>query len=411
MSSVYSDGSSRVNIPLLRSSPKLTDSQRPSRVSVPSSFGSKARGSFLDRPYEPLEATNVFSEIDYFKTTTQGDSDLRRKRSFSAKEVAEVAAATRFKLELERREQISTDFEDGDPPVPSNASQSLPLRSTSLAYLQPAFPEPSLDTVQQWEPRQLKRNKTPEPIVVSGIDNPPEEIRSAPLLSSYPPSPLTYRQEERSTKSHRRTITISESRSAHRNMITLHSPSGNHSECTPPLPVLSPSYSVATPKLPDLETPSTLLGWNPSPSEDQIRREMELFTLQDGAESLIDQRYKYEKPPNLRLDSDIDGDELRDFQTRRSRSDVKDDDRKSIVSVTPSSKKRRSIFSVFQRQSEVDKLLDLYLYSESQVEVQPIKKRPSLARRMTRSRRTKGAEAPEVPPLPSMVPPQGSRPG
>ena len=142
MSSVYSDGSSRVNIPLLRSSPKLTDSQRPSRVSVPSSFGSKARGSFLDRPYEPLEATNVFSEIDYFKTTTQGDSDLRRKRSFSAKEVAEVAAATRFKLELERREQISTDFEDGDPPVPSNASQSLPLRSTSLAYLQPAFPEP-----------------------------------------------------------------------------------------------------------------------------------------------------------------------------------------------------------------------------------------------------------------------------
>ena len=387
--------------------------QRPSRVSVPSTIGSKRWDSvsskrwdsFLDRSYEPFDADQILSELGSFKRDLHGEPDLRRLRSFSSKEAQDVAAATRFRLELERREQSEYEDDYSEPPV---ARPPLPLRSTSLPY-SPAVPEPPPENFQPRSPRQLKRNKTPEPIVVSDVKMPPEETQSAPLLSSRRQSPLVSSDEQVLAKSHRRHVTISEG--ASRTMLLLHSPSGTYSECTPPLPVLSPSFSFTTPRLQDMDMPLTPLSLNP-PNEDQIRREIESFSLQDGADSLAQHRYRHEAPPSFRLESDDEEDDFRSINVRPSRKVMKvDDDQRSIVSTTPSQKRRKSIFSVFQRRSELDKLLDLYLSDDALEEAQPVKRKQSFARRMTRSRRKEVPEVPRMPPLPQWFPPESYRPG
>jgi len=324
-------------------------------------------------------------------------------RSFSSKEAADVAAATRFRLELERREELS-EYED-DNPAPPLTRPMLPMRSTSLPYTPPA-PESIQDSFPQRGPRQLKRSKTPEPILVTGIDKTPDETQSAPLLSSRRQSPLGGGKEQALAKSHRRHVTISGGRGASRNMLLMQSPAGMYSECTPPLPVLSPSISIDTPRRHDLNMPSTPLSMNP-PNEDQLRREIETFALQDGAESLIGYRYRQQPPSSFPLDSEDEDDDYRKFQSCRSRKVAKEDDSRSFVSVTPSMKKRKSIFSVFQRKSELDKLLDLYLSDDAHEEEQPPKRKQSLARRMTMSRRRRAPEVPAVPPLPPTFLPEG----
>lgn len=331
---------------------------------------------------------------------------MRSMRSFSAREAEEVAAATRFRLELERQQQPHA-YDDDYPPPPA-VPQPLPLRTTSLP--RPSLPRASSDYSYQHESRQLKRRKTPEPIVVTNTQQPPQEVQSARLPSrDFDLQPQDwFENDQQMTKVHRRHVTISEGRGLSRNFILLHSPTGGFSECPPPLPALSPSNSITTPRFPEM--PSTPLSLNP-PNEDQIRREIELFTLHDGAESLIRNQYKTRAPPSLMLNSDDEEDEFGGRPNVISNKSVKDDDQRSIASVTPSVKRRKSIFAIFQRKSELDKLLDLYL-SDPEPEIsQPVKPKPSLARRMTMSRRKKLPDVPDVPPLPQILPSKDFRPG
>jgi hypothetical protein len=376
---------------------------------VPSTYGSKRWDSFLDKPYETFDPELYFntSESSGYRRDLHGEPDLRRQRSFSAKEAAEVAAATRFRLELERREQQHNEYEDEYSEMPTSG-HILPLRSTSLAYTA-AVTQRISDPFDNPEPLHLRRRKTPEPIVVSTFEQPPEETQSAPLPFVESPKPKNDRGNggQSSVKSHRRHVTISEG--ASRNMILLHSPSGTYSECPPPLPTLSPSFSTASGAFPDM--PSTPLSLNP-PNEDRLRRELELFTLDDGGMSLHSHRYRHQPVP--KIDFEVDQDYEQEFHNDRNPSSRKwqqDDDARSIVSVTPSMKKRKSIFAMFQRKSEVDKLLDLYLTDDVPEEVQPAKSKPSLARRMTRSRRKKVPDVPAVPPVPPIVTLQWKPPG
>ncbi|KAJ9615161.1 hypothetical protein H2200_001235 [Cladophialophora chaetospira] len=159
----------------------------------------------------------------------------------------------------------------------------------------------------------------------------------------------------------------------------------------PPVPALSASNSTLT-MTPPL-TPLTIGG----PTEDQLRRELETFSIQDGAEAL-EHRYKKRRPPMLNLlDSDDDKDELTPSATpvEPDHSSVLsgDDDR----SLRPRPRRRKSIFSIFQRKSPVEKLIDMYFDDEPE-------EKPISRRRSTWSR--KGSPVQEKMPKSPAIPPQ-----
>ncbi|EXJ74533.1 uncharacterized protein A1O5_02829 [Cladophialophora psammophila CBS 110553] len=165
----------------------------------------------------------------------------------------------------------------------------------------------------------------------------------------------------------------------------------------PPVPALSQSNSNATLKSNPPLTPLTLSD----PREDQLRREMESFAIRDGPETL-EHRYKKRRPPVLNLfDSD---DEKEDQQ---SVSTTLEPDNLSLLETSddrgarPRTRRRKSIFSIFQRRSPVEKLIDMYFDDEPE-------ERPALQRGSTRSRKgspvqEKMPKSPAMPPLPQTL--------
>ncbi|OAL35948.1 hypothetical protein AYO20_04854 [Fonsecaea nubica] len=126
----------------------------------------------------------------------------------------------------------------------------------------------------------------------------------------------------------------------------------------PSLPGLSQSTSNATLNSNPPLTPLTLSD----PREDQLRREMESFAIQDGPGTL-EYRYQKRRPPLLNL---LDSDE-EDYQ--QSVSSTAELDNSSLLdmseerSVRPR-RRRRSLFNIFQRRSPVEKLIDMYFEDE-----------------------------------------------
>jgi hypothetical protein len=96
-----------------------------------------------------------------------------------------------------------------------------------------------------------------------------------------------------------------------------------------------------------------------SPHEDQLRRELESFALQEGAETLA-LRYKKRKPPIL---SFADSDDGHPWQYANLNHDLAKAAGAPVSESTsrPLMRRRRSILSIFQRRSPVEKLIDMYL--------------------------------------------------
>lgn len=162
-------------------------------------------------------------------------------------------------------------------------------------------------------------------------------------------------------------------------------------EEVPPVPALSASNSNAT-----LSPPLTPLNVG-DPREDQLRRELETFSIQDGVEAL-EHRYKRRRPPMLNLvDSDGEKDDLTPMPTpfEQEYSDsVYDDGERNL---RPRTRRSKSIFSIFQRRSPVEKLIDMYFDDEPE-------EKPILKRRSTWSR--KGSPIQEKMPKSPAIPPQ-----
>jgi len=195
----------------------------------------------------------------------------------------------------------------------------------------------------------------------------------------------------------RRRMTTTEHRPSFRNggFWSDAAPSILDQEKLPPVPPLSQSTSLATLKSSPPLTPLEIF----SPREDQIRREMENHALHEGPETL-ELRYKKRRPPMLQLfGSDDEDDETssRARQQDQDRSGPLDSDQKSISSGKTRRQRSRSILSIFQRRSPVEKLIDMYFEDEPE-------EKPSLKRFSTKSRKSSPTQAsmPNTPPIPPL---------
>ncbi|KEF63351.1 uncharacterized protein A1O9_01328 [Exophiala aquamarina CBS 119918] len=172
----------------------------------------------------------------------------------------------------------------------------------------------------------------------------------------------------------------------------------------PPLLLLDREPILPVPSLPQSGSTVTISSSPPltplslcSPREDQIRRELESFALHEGAKTL---KLKYKKRRPRRLDLvDFDGEAWEVDEERESWPELE----KREVAITEPSRSRprrsKSIMSIFQRRSPIEKVIDLYFDDEP-------KEKPHrpLSRWTTISRKGSPTTAnmPRSPPIPPL---------
>ena len=282
--------------------------------------------------------------------------ETRRTASLQQANALKLAVGEKVKSEQDYVEYFSEDDEPG-PSLPT--SWTLPPRSSSRRVL----------SDESLPPGTTNENLAGDELVQE------EGISSAP---SAPP----------------RRMTTSEARPSIRNggFWADHKFGSFEQKDVPPIPPLSASNSNATLKSSPPLTPLTISD----PREDQTRRELETFSIHEGAEAL-EHRYKKRRPPMLNfLDSDEEKEDSTPVPTPpepESSSLFEDDER----SLRPVPRRRKSIFSIFQRKSPVEKLIDMYFDDEPEV-------KPILKRRSTWSR--KGSPVQERMPMSPAIPPQ-----
>ncbi|OCT48645.1 hypothetical protein CLCR_04744 [Cladophialophora carrionii] len=303
--------------------------------------------------------------------------ETRRSPTLREAHTPDSAVEGQAERELEYDEYLLEDDEPG-PSVPT--SWSLPPRSSSKRVMtdESLPPRGSSNRAMSDEslpPRSSSKRAISDEVVQEQESTPP---RPAP----------------------RRRMTTSDGRPSIRNGGFWSNPGVGVFDQgdVPPVPALSQSTSNATLKSSPPLTPLTIGG----PREDQLRRELETLSIQDGAEAL-EHRYKKRRPPMLNLlDSDDEGNESTPMPTplrpdhpgSLHEGEEEEDDERSL---RPRPRRRKSIFSIFQRKSPVEKLIDMYFDDEPE-------KKPIPKRRSTWSR--KGSPVQEKMPMSPAIPPQ-----
>ncbi|KAK5058931.1 hypothetical protein LTR84_011195 [Exophiala bonariae] len=167
----------------------------------------------------------------------------------------------------------------------------------------------------------------------------------------------------------------------------------------PSLPSLSLSSSSEPADTSRPLTPLTLC----SPREDQIRRELETFALHEGAETL-DLKYKRQRPSRLDLvSSDEDLLDVDDEDVSTTHEAGKKD-RGTSEPGRPRPRRSKSIMSIFQRRSPIEKVIDLYLDDDPD-------EKPNRPQSIWTTISRRGSpttanmpQSPRVPPLPASSP-------
>lgn len=395
----------------------LTTEQRVSRATLPESPPPPAQ-------LQVSESSDVLPDLLERHAETAGENvepqALWQRRSARTTESVTANTIDAFNLDLLEAYEDDQDQADG---LPSSAASALPPRISSLAHSPPARPTSNTEPRRRWQsiepeappPRKSFRQVRPQDITVpelTAVRNEVPQVQSARLLPT--PSFLeTDPAQGTFKKRHRRHMTVSESKRAARSTIIVSHPSGVFMEHDiPPIPGLSPSTSIATSALSPV--PGTPASASALPSEDQIRRELEMLTLQDGADPLLTHRYggRVDSELVMKLERQTEADHdpaPPDHRTERIRSVRNSPDTADRSQV----RRRKTIVEYFGRRSPVDRLLDLYLDDDKSVdkpaeipsETPSVKRKQSLARRMTLTFRGSPKEKPpEMPPLP--LPPQ-----
>jgi hypothetical protein len=299
----------------------------------------------------------------------------------------------------------TSELEQQHPiPVPYSHSPN-PRQSLSSQCLQEAKLGPGQDQKDLQEMQHTGQENRFEELEYSDIDEPGPAV---PTAWAFPPrtSSKTFPGEETSDqtmgfplKPPQRRMTADNRQSVrHGGFWNAPSLLLLDQEPVPPLPSLSQSGSIAIISSSPPLNPLSLC----SPREDQIRRELESFALHEGPETL-ELKYKKRRPPKLDL-VDFDGEVLDVEEERDSQQEPGKKELSTDELGRPRPRRSKSILSIFQRKSPVEKVIDLYLDDEP--EEKPI--RP-LSRWTTMSRKGSPTSAnmprsPRVPPLPANSP-------
>lgn len=356
------------------------------------------------------------------------EAALRRKhnRTVLDKHAAEVAAAARFRDELEKgqhspllakmeeeidsqsRSIITRKSQASEPrsrssSVYSSNARVTRSRSESLRQSEDGRPTNGLAPLAATTTPRSFRTKRPQPLLLAEDPVAPQEIRSAAL-----PTPRTRESTMNvaQMKKHWRRTTISAGRQSASQIILLSS-DGKPEYCdfdVPPLPRLSASVST-------ISSPPTMSPMTPlpnGPTEDQIRRELETFALEEGPNIQMSRRSSVSSrkrmpvafvpdpedrmlpkslppppppPPPPKIPSAFF--ELADTSVAASAS----------TESFPTLGRTKSFFSRFERKTDVDSVLDLYMTDDQLNEVKAQKKRDTRLKRQTFFKRLQPAEA------------------
>lgn len=279
------------------------------------------------------------------------EAELRfKQRRMVNKEAADVAAAARFRVELEKKDV--PDKQNGAHLSSSQSHRPFPNRSSSLRT------------------PNMVRSKRPNPLLLAATsDVAPQEVQSAAL----PPRRTTMSQGEENKRLWRRT-TISAGRDTSSNIVTISSP-GHHEEqsfdaAIPPVPDLSASSSV---------TSSNLSPMTPGPNEDQIRRELETFALEEGPDIRMSRRSSVAS--RKRIAAFVPDPEDRLLPALPVPTTF--DDFQLPIPMKIELARKKSFFSRFERKNEVEALLDLYMTDQQIEDQKSAKKKAHRSRRQS----------------------------
>lgn len=390
---------------------------------------------------DPLEQSKIYNndgfdldlllhKLEGYKTRVEGmEAQFTQQRSFSSKEAADVAAAARFKLELELLRHAGAF-----PSVENVEKESIETAPKEGEYLgsnikkeeeQPQWPIRESVEVRQ---SVLERRKIARPLQLQHLKLkpaaalPPPQVQSAllPPRTSSRFSPIVERLHgmsqsplpDESSYFHRR-MTISGDQQS--SQIGEHqSTTGSFVEIySPPLPSLaSPASDVTwTSSPPPPATPLTLCP----PNEDQLRRELEFLAMYDGVETL-EQRYKQRRPPKILLpevdDDDDDAISMMEDEATVTKSqypprtDSRVRSKVDVKSENGQLRRKKSILTFFQRKSPVDELIEMYMDDPEPKVKEGLTRQPSKLRRTFSFRNTSGEQSPDasdIPPLPSIL--------
>lgn len=359
------------------------------------------------------------------------EAELRRKhkRTVEDKMAAEVAAAARFRDELEKRDQAS-HLPGAEGKVSRSRSASLHnpeetqnIRSRSASLHNPEGPgihsrsastnkshrsKSSIRSVSVYNsddgspqnsppptvPLKPMRTKRPNPLLLPAAPVSPQEIQSA-ALPAIPTRASTMNMAE--MKKHWRRTTISAGRDSSSKIVLLSS-TGQAEYCdfdVPPVPPLSASASTATSST-SPATPSSA-----EPTEDQIRRELETFALEEGPNIQMSRRSSVGSRKRMPVAFVPDPEDRMPQEAIPPPTPPQAEIPSAFVDVvdapqsphSPTYGKKKSFFSRFERKNEVDALLDLYMTDEQLGEVKAEKKKANRARRQTFFKRWQSTDA------------------
>lgn len=302
------------------------------------------------------------------------EAELRfTQRRMADKVAADVAAAARFRDELEKRDL---------PKLQGGESGKQRARSASTQSQSRPFP----NRTSSLRAPNMIRSKRPNPLfLVATTDVAPQEVQSAML----PPRRKIVSQEGDDHKRHWRRTTISAGRDTTSNVITISSP-GHHEEQNfdadvPPVPELSTASSITSPSTMSSASPMT-----PQPTEDQIRRELETFALEEGPDIRMSRRSSVASRKRLPAAFVPDAEDRMLPKTPPIPPQVKalpdvpfaaDFDLRTPIKNDLTRKK--SFFSRFERKDEVGALLDLYMTDQQIEDHKTEKKKAHRSRRQT----------------------------